>query len=154
MKIIKKYLTVIALILIISATFTISINADERKTSVDNVSVEFSLKPYTVDDVSIHHFCLVKAGYVGIRNVKIRGFYSAYYTNFFFCIGSVELDLKGFSSDPDEPRLIVKNLFGKTIYENDVSMSMTGFIGSVRPTGSVNEGHLKGFARIIDITLL
>jgi len=151
MKKVKKCILIFVILLIISATFTINIKAEERKSSVDNDSVELSLKTCRFDDESIHNFCFVKAGYVGIRNVKIDGFYSAYYSNFFFCIGKVELDLKGFSSNTDEPRLIVKSLFGKTIYENDVSVSMTGFIGSVRQTGSVDSGHLWGFARIIHI---
>ena len=141
MKKAKKCILIIVILLIISATFTINIKAEERKSSVDNDS----------DDESIHYFCFVKAGNVGIRNVKIDGFYSAYYSNFFFCIGDVELDLKGFSSYPNESRLIVKSLFGKTIYENDVSVSMTGFIGSVRQTGSIDSGHLWGFARSIHI---
>jgi len=46
---------------------------------------------------------------------------------------------------------MVKSLFGNAKYKNDVSVSMTGFIGGVRRTGSVDSGHLKGFAIIIDI---
>jgi len=132
MKKVKKCILIFLILIMISATFTININAEERKSSVDNESFELSLIPCRFDDESIHYFCFVKAGYVGIRNVKIDGFYFAYYSNFFFCTGDVEIDLKGFSSNPDEPRLIVKSLFGKTIYENDVSVSLAGFIGSVR----------------------
>lgn len=154
MKKVKKYLTIIVLFLIIIATLTIPIKADERNSSIDEYSVGLNLKTCRFDDDSIHHFCFVKAGYVGIRNVKIKGFYSAYFSNFFFCIGNVKLDLIGFSSDPYEQRLIVKSLFGKTIYENDISLSITGFIGSVRQTGCVDGGYLKGFTRIIEITQL
>ena len=87
MKEVKKCILVFLILLIISATFTFNIKAEERKSSVDNDSVELSLKNCRFDDESIHYFSFVKAGYVGIRNVKIDGFYSAYHTNFFFCIG-------------------------------------------------------------------
>jgi hypothetical protein len=154
MKKVKKYLPIIVLFLILITTLTVTTKADERNSSVDEYSVGLSLKTCRFDDDIIHHFCFVKAGYVGIRNVKIKGFYSAYFSNFFFCIGNVKLDLIGFLSDPYKPRLVVKSLFGKTIYENDISLSITGFIGSVRQTGSVDGGYLKGFTRIIEINPL
>lgn len=154
MKKVKKYFSVIILFLIISTTLIIPINAEEGESSFDNDLVGFSLETCRFDDESMHHFCFIKAGYVGIRNVKIKGFYSAYFSNFFFCIGNVTLDLIGFSSNPDEPRLILISLFEKKIYENDISLSITGFIGIVRQTGSIDAGHLKGFAKFIDITLL
>jgi len=147
MKKVKKWLPVFALFLIICATLTISIKADERESSVDNDSVELSLETYKFEDESIHRFCFVKNGdYVEIRNVNIiKGFWLAYFTDFCFCMGDVELYSKG--------ELIVINLFGKTRYEN-VHVSMTGFIGSIRQKGIFDYGYLKGFARSIDITSL
>lgn len=145
MKETKKCLSFIILLLIISATLTISIKADEKKASLYNDSDETSLETSKFEVESIHHFCFVKNGdYIEIRNVRIiRGFWFAYYTPFCFCIGDVELYSKG--------ELIVKNLFGKTIYEN-VHVSMTGFVGGVCQTGAITCGFLKGFARTIEVT--
>jgi len=146
--------SICAVVLLVLGSLSNVVGCQSVKTSVDNNSVELSLETSRFDNESIHHFCFVQAGYVDIRHVSIRGFWLAYYSNFFFCIDEIELDLKSFDFEPDEPRLIVKSLFGKTIYENNISVSLNGFIGSVRPTGSVDPGHLKGFTRIAYITPL
>jgi hypothetical protein len=153
MKKFKKFLPLIALFLIINAIFTISITAYKIESSVDNDRVDRSLNSNKFDDVSIHLFCFVKAGYVDIRTVVMRGFWFANFANFFY-IGNIVLNLKCFGFEPDEPRLIVTSLLGKTIYENDICVSLKGFIGSVRPTGSIDSGHLKGFALIAIISQL
>ena len=147
MKKVKKCLSFIILFLIISATLTISIKADKKKSSLDKDSAKTSLETCKFEEESIHYFCFIKnSDYVEIRNVHIiKGFWLAYYTPFDFCMGDVELYSKG--------ELIVKNLFGKTTYEN-VCVSMKGFIGSICPTGSLFPGFLKGFARSIEVTSL
>ena len=154
MKKFKKYSPLLALFLILSAILSTGIKAYKIESSGESEIADHQLDTSRFENVSIHRFCFVQAGYVDIRNVLIRGFWFAYYTPFFCCIGDVDLDLKCFFFGHDEPRLIVSSLLGKTIYENNISVSLKGFFGSVRPTGSVDPGHLKGFTRIVYITAL
>ena len=62
MKKVKKWLPVFALFLIICATLTISIKADERKSSLYNDSTKTGLETCKFEGEIIHHFCFVKNG--------------------------------------------------------------------------------------------
>jgi len=148
----KKSLIVLILLLIISAACSSSINANISKASVDSDSVDLSSEICGLDDENVHLICFVESGYARHKNVNCSGFYIS--APFNFCIGSVELDLIGFYDEPEEPRLTIKSFSGKTIYENNISVSLKGFIGRVCPTGSIYSGFLKGFAMITSITPL
>jgi len=149
----RKGLAVAVILLFIGVAFAPSINANISKTSIDSELVDLSSEICGLNDENVHSICFVESGYVRHKNVNISGFY-AQYLPFFFCIGSVELDLIGFYDEPEEPRLTIKSISGKTIYENNISVSLKGFIGRVCPTGSIYSGFLKGFAMITSIAPL
>jgi len=148
----KRFLITIILVLIISATCSSSIESDIKEISVDSNLVELNSEICRLENHSVHHLCFVESGNVRHKNVNCRGFYIS--APFNFCIGCVELDLVAFPFEPEEPRLIIKSISGKTIYEDNISVSLKGFIGKVCATGSVFSGFLKGFAFIINITPL
>ena len=149
---IRKGLAVAVILLFIGVAFAPSINANISKASVDSDSVDLSSEICGLVVDGVHLICFVESGYVRHKNVTCSGFYIG--APFNFCIGSVELELKGFRDAPEEPRLTIKSYSGKTIYENNISVSLKGFIGRVCPTGSIYSGYLKGFAMITSITPL
>lgn len=148
----KKSLTVAMLLLFINVACSSSINANISKASVDSDSVDLSSEICGLVDDNVHLICFVESGYVRHKNVNCSGFYIS--APFNFCIGSVELELKGFRDAPEEPRLTIKSYSGKTINENNISVSLKGFIGRICPTGNIYSGFLKGFAMITSITPL
>jgi len=150
----KKSLTAAIILLFISVACSSTINADIRKASVDSDSVDLSSEICGLDDENeaIHLICFVESGYVEHKNVNCSGFYIS--APFNFCIGSVELELKGFPGEPERIRLILLSFSGTKTYRNNISVSLKGFIGRVCPTGSIYSGFLKGFAMITSITPL
>jgi hypothetical protein len=121
-----------------------SINAN-----INNKSELVQCKPKSsvmnMDNESIYHFCYLKSGYVNHENVNISGFYTENLP-FSFCIGNVDLDLINFLGEPKGIKVTFLSLSGIIIIKDNVSLSLTGFIGFVCPTGSVNSGRLQGFA--------
>jgi hypothetical protein len=104
-----------------------------------------------LDDYDVYRFCYVESGNVDHNQ------YSFYQKGFFwptppgFGIGRIGLDLKGWRSDT---RLIVKSIFGTTIYDYDVRVYVIDFIGYAWPTVSIYEGILNGCTHIAIVSSL
>jgi hypothetical protein len=137
-KIISKTLLIILLIALIVVPSTNAINYHNSAVEKDNLVTTDEL-----NDVDIYRICYVESGDVDhdqhtfSRSGLFLGFPPG------FGIGRVSIDLKGWRGDT---RIKVKNIFGTTIYNYDVHVSVRGFIGCAYPTVSIFGGILKGRA--------
>jgi hypothetical protein len=150
----QKFLIIVLFLLIISVSCSSIINANISKTPVDSDSVDIRSESFKLEDekINVHRFCYIKSGNVEHRNLNGP----------FFCIpivigsnlrhfgiGSFSIHLKG-----GGVRLYVSNIFRKTTYNEDVIVSVKGFIGMVQPTGGLSAGFLSGYSLITCVTPL
>ena len=137
-KTISKTLLIILLIALIVVPSTNATNYYNSPLEKDILETTDEL-----NDVDIYRICYVESGDVNHdqHTFSKSGLFLGFPPG--FGIGRVSLDLKGWRGDK---RIKVKNVFGTTIYDHDVHVSVRGFIGCAYPTVSIFGGILKGHA--------
>jgi len=152
----NKFLIIVTLLIIVSTSYSSSINANNSLRPADSESVDFSSESFRSDEnADVHMFCYIKSG-----EVDHHCPYEFWHGTFFGIlikigndigtvgIGSLYMHLTG---EGDELRLTVSKFFRTINYTEDVNVSVKGFFGVFQPTGHISTGSFYGFALITKV---
>ena len=144
----KIPLKIIIILLLIILIVVPSINAINFYNSENKVEITDTINES--NDEFLHMLCYIESGEVLHENVDRIGLFFEDISDFGIYIHA-HVDLIGWQ---EGARLTVKNIYGTTTYDHDVSVSIIGFIGCIFPTVPSFIGILKGLAFIVKVSPL